>query len=447
MSAPPVSRALLLYYALPAFALAMPTIPAYVYLPSFYADLGLGLAAVGVTLLAARIFDVITDPLIGVISDKLHLRWGRRRPWVVAGAVVAGAGLLALFQPPDHVSAAYLLLWSIVLYLGWTMIAVPYTAWGAELSSDYHQRSRITGAREMAMVLGIVAAGSLPAIAAGSGASERDGLVAVAWLAICVGAPTIALLVWRVPEAVSGPGHRADWPRRADIAAMRANKPFIRLLGGWFINGLANGLPAALFPLYLQYGLQADAVERGVLIVLYFISGVAAIPLWVRLSGRLGKHRTWCVAMAVACAAFIWVPFLGPGDLLVFAAICIVTGVALGADLALPPAMQADVVDLDTLRTGAARAGLFFALWSMATKLALALAVGIAFPALAAFGFAPGEVNEAGAILALAVIYAGVPTVLKVCAVALIWRHPLTERRQNIIRRRLSARHRRLSRD
>jgi len=219
----------------------------------------------------------------------------------------------------------------------------------------------------------------------------------------------------------------------------------MRLLGGWFVNGLANGLPSVLFPLYLQYGLEADPIERGALILAYFIAGVAAIPFWVYLSGRIGKHRTWCFAMGLACAAFVWVPFLQPGDIALFAVICVVTGVALGADLALPPAMQADVIDLDTLRTGEPRAGLFFALWGMATKLALALAVGIAFPALAAFGFVPGEVNDPAAILALAVIYAGVPTVLKVCAVAMIWNHPLTERRQDIIRRRLAQRLRQIS--
>lgn len=443
----PIDRRLLIFYALPAFALAMPTIPVYVYLPSFYAEgMGLGLAAVGGALLIARLFDVITDPLIGVLSDRLKTPWGRRRPWIVAGAAIAATGLLALFQPPPSVGIGYLFVWSIVLYLGWTMIAVPYAAWGAELSSEYHQRARITGAREMAMVIGIVAAGALPALAAGVGRPESDGLTAVAWLAILCGAPAIALLVWRVPETSTDASPRAHWPRWRDLAVLRANAPFLRLLGGWFINGLANGLPAVLFPLYLQYGLGADPVERGILILVYFVAGVAAVPFWVHLSGRLGKHRAWCLAMILACLAFIWVPLLEAGDLALFAVICVLTGIALGADLALPPAMQADVVDLDSLRSGQARAGLFFALWGTVTKLALALAVGIAFPALAAFGFVPGAENDGRALLALAVIYAGIPVVLKGCAVLLVWHHPLDARRQAIIRRRLEQRgHRRPS--
>jgi Na+/melibiose symporter-like transporter len=436
---------LLVIYALPAFALAMPTIPVYVYLAPFYAaNLGVGLAATGIALLVARIFDVVTDPLIGFLSDRWRTRWGRRRPWIVAGAIIAASGLIALFQPPQQPGAGYLAFWAIVLFLGWTMIAVPYAAWGAELSADYHDRARITGAREMTMILGTVAAGGMPALAAATGGSEGDGLAWIAYLAVLIGAPSIALLVWRVPEAKAGSVRDVPRLRFADIREMAANKPFVRLVCAWLINGFANGLPAALFFLYVQYALQADEVTRGGLILLYFVAGIAGVPVWVRLSRRFGKHRTWCGAMALACAAFVWVPLLGPGDIIPFAVICVLTGLALGADLALPPAMQADVVDFDTLRTGKARAGVFFAAWSMVTKLALAFAVGIAFPLLAAFGFTPDGDNDRTAIIALAVIYAGVPAVVKLCAIAVIWRHPITARRQAVIRRRLDQRRQRL---
>lgn len=436
-------------YSIPAFALAMPTIPAFVYLPALYAE-SLGLATAGLVLLGARVVDVISDPLVGVLSDRHKTRWGHRKPWIFFGALLAGFALVRLFQPPSDVTASYLFVWAIVLYIGWTLIAVPYTAWGAELSDDYNQRSKITGAREGLTLIGILAAGAIPAVTASMGWSEAEGLATVSWLAIIVGAPAIAAMLFWVPEpdirGTKAPQQRMTWAStKHALAIIGSNKPFVRLLSAWFINGMANGIPAALFLLYLEYGLGADAGQRSILILAYFLSGVLSIPVWLAVSKRIGKHRAWCWAMILTCIAFTWVPFLSPGDIAVFTAICIVTGTGLGADLSLPPALQADVIDFDRLRSGKARAGLFFALWSMSTKMALALAVGITFPALELLGFSTDSENSLSALWSLSVIYAWVPVVLKLVAIATIWTFPITRERQELIRRRLERRHRQLA--
>ncbi|HZT52250.1 MAG TPA: MFS transporter [Stellaceae bacterium] len=426
-----------LAYAAPGFALAIPLVPVFTFLPTLYArDLGLGLARVGSVLFLARAIDVLLDPPIGLLSDRWSTRLGRRKPWIAAGALCAGAALIALFQPPAGAGAGHLLLWLTLLYFGFTAIQVPYVAWGAELVPDYHERTRIAGLREGLMLAGVVATGALPALAALAGLSERRGLAGIAWLAVLCGAPAIALLLWRVPE-VRLPA--AALPRAVALRPVVANRPFLRLLCAWFLNGLATGLPAVLFPLYLQHGLRADATTRGVMIFAYFAAGCAAIPLWLALSRRVGKHRVWCGAMLMAMAAFVWVPLLAPGDDAAFLAICLVTGAALGADLVLPPAMQADVVDLDRLRTGAARAGFYFAIWGMGTKLALGAAAGGGFLILSLAGFDPAGSNGRAALRALAATYALLPVLLKGCAVALVWRYPLTPTRHAIIRRRLDA--------
>lgn len=435
---------ILVLYGLPAVALAIPTIPVYVYLPSFYAtEIGLSLTAVGAAMLTARLLDVVTDPLIGVLADALPTRFGRRKPWIALGALIGGYAMMQLFMPAPGAGPGHLLLWAALLYLGWSLVAIPYTAWGAELSADYHERARITSAREGASLLGVLLAGAVLAAGPRLGWTGGESQVAVGLLAIALGAPALAAMLWAVPEMGDAPrrGPAHGQGVRSLLAGLQRNRPFLRLIAAWFLNGLANGLPAALFPLYLAHGLRVGEELQGALIFGYFVSGVAAIPLWLRLSRRLGKHRAWCAAMLLCCAAFAVVPFIAPGDWPVFLAVCIVTGAALGADLALPPAMQADLVDYDAWKFGRPRAGILFALWSMASKLALAASVGIAFPVLDLLGFdAQAAVNTPQALLGLAVIYALVPVVIKLITVALVWGHPLTERRHASIRRRLARR-------
>ena len=175
----------LLAYALPAFVIALPTIPVYIHLPSLYGvQLGVGLATTGYVLLGARLFDAITDPLVGIFCDRLEFRGLRRKPWIAVGAVIAGYGLYKILNPVEGSTGAYLLIWSLVLYAGWTMVAVPYLAWGAELSADYHERTLIAGWREGFGLLGVVGAGVLGAVTVSLGWSEGDSIGAIAWVAI-----------------------------------------------------------------------------------------------------------------------------------------------------------------------------------------------------------------------------------------------------------------------
>jgi Na+/melibiose symporter-like transporter len=227
---------------------------------------------------------------------------------------------------------------------------------------------------------------------------------------------------------------------REGLRAIAGNAPFRRLILAYLINAFANGLPATLFLLFVSHVIGAPEAY-GPLLLAYFLAGLAGIPIWSRLARRLGKHRTWVIAMALACGAFAFTPFVvGEGDVVPFLIISVISGIGFGADLVLPSAIQADVVDVDTKASGEQRTGLFFALWGIATKLSFALAA-VSLPVLHWVGFDADAFNGAGksangadALFALAMLYAAVPVALKLVAMAMMWSFPLDAARQREIR-------------
>lgn len=424
---------LLAAYAAPALPLAALYFPVFIYLAPFYAaERGVDLAALGAVLIAIRLMDAVTDPVMGWVSDSTGLRFGRRRLWVLVSVpLIVIAGWQAMV-PPEEAGLGHAALWLGLLTLGWTMAMVPYAAWGAELADDYAGRVRVTGWREGVVIAGTVAS----AILYDAFGQGGPGLMAVA-VAIGVGMPLAVLLaVSTVPD----PQPIRTGPRvtlRAGIAAMRRNAPFRRLLLAYVVNGLANGLPVSLFLFYVGHVLGSPQ-DGGWLIVLYFIAAIAGLPFWSWLARRISKHRAWGVAMVYASLVFLFVLGLGTGDVLLFAVISALTGFALGADMALPPAIQADVVDLDTAETGERRAGVYFAVWSVATKASVAISSGVALMILGFAGFdAEAASQTPEALWVLTLLYAAAPVVLKLGAVAIMWGFPLDRAAQEALQARI----------
>jgi Na+/melibiose symporter-like transporter len=339
--------------------------------------------------------------------------------------------MLGLFNPPALAAAAlgwWLLACLIVVYLGFSMASISYQAWGAQLSDDRDERTRITASRETFTLIGVVSAAALPVLL-GSGGTEQLSRFAglfVLLLGVCA-LVTLALS----PDAVAAPAAMRDRGMLAALLRPLSNKAFRRLLAVFVLNGIASAIPATLVMFFMADVLQLGG-RAGLFLALYFISGALGMPLWVWLSRRLGKKRAWLGGMLLSIAAFVWAYGLGAGDALAFGLVCIMSGVALGADLALPPSMLADVIDEDG---GAATApgvvagrgeGAYFGLWNLVTKLNLALAAGISLPLLGVLGYVPGT-TDAGGAAALSFAYCVIPCGLKLFAVAALWAAPFDQ--------------------
>ncbi len=401
-------------YGLFGMPLAMAALPLYVHLPKFYGDnLGVPLAALGGVLLLLRVADGVLDPLLGAWSDR-----ARSRKRLIALAVpLLAAGMAALFMPQVAGGSALLVWLGVALalvYFAFSLATINHNAWGAELSSDPVERTRITAVREGLALGGVVIASIAPTVMGGSG-GETTGLprFALAYALFVFACAAITLSF--APAIVRTPNARRF--TFSDMAAPLADPSFRRLLVVFMANGIASAIPATLVLFYVADVLQAES-RQGLFLALYFIAGAAGMPLWVKLSAHLGKARAWGVAMAVAIVAFVWAAFLVEGDVSAFAIVCALSGLALGADLALPPSLLADVIGRDENMRAT---GAYFGLWTLVTKLNLALAAGIALPLLGYLGYAPGA-RDHDAVHALALIYAGAPCVLKLGAIgALYW--------------------------
>lgn len=429
--------AVLAAYGPLAFPLAAAFIALQVIVPTYYAQaLGLSLTAVGGILLVARLWDLFTDPLIGYLSDRTPESLGRRKIWIVASAPLIAFTVWKLFNPPEEVSNTFLLLCTLGIYIAGTMTIVPMNAWGAELSPAYHQRSRIAGSRVVFGLAGTLCA--LLLVDNKDNAALADSLAAITLLVFAGLAVSVPLAAWRVPDrgAVQDDGATL----RGAIDLLLKPTPFRRLLLAFLLNGMGNAIPATLFLLYVTHVLEASKVA-GPVLFLYFLCSAISVPVWVAISRRIGKHQAWCWAVIGSCIFFAGAPFLGAGDVLVYGIIVAGTGLMIGADLALPSAINGDLIEWDALENGRRRPGLFFALWGTASKLAYALAVGLVFPLLDLSGFdATASSNSAEDVRMLAVLY-GVPSLLcKGAALAMMWHFPIDEQAHNEIRQKLAER-------
>ncbi len=412
-------------YALPALPLSALTIPFYVILPAYYIEtFGVSAAAMGFALIALRLFDGITDPVGGFLSDITRMRFGRRKPWIFAGTPLVFAGVVMLFAPPGDADVTHFVIWSCVLTLGWTMMIVPYAAWGAELSGQYHERTRIVGAREATILAGTLIAILLPEASKAIFGGAEAGVSSIAW-ATGIGLPiSVWLCLKFVPDRL--PLKRDRHGLEAGVGGgwrlIAQNRHFRRLILAYLVNGLANGLPTSLFILFVSHALQAPGLA-GPLLLAYFLAGLLSVPVWMKLSRRWEKHHAWCRAMMFSCGVFVFTPVaVWLGDPMIFAVICTLSGLALGADLALPASIQADVVDADTAAGGGERAGLYFALWGIASKFASALSAGPALILLGTLGFDATLPRQSDVVvIALTALYSVVPVILKTGAIRLMW--------------------------
>lgn len=401
-------------YGIPAIAISLLGIPLYVYLPTFYAqDIGLGIFEVGVVLFFARIFDMLIDPLIGYISDA----YLSRKVMMFFGAIILYVTFYALSHPPQDSGVLYLLFLSLAVYSAWSLVSIPYFAFASDISNSYDENTHFSSSRELFNIFGVLLALSLPYYF--DVAQDARASLLVLWNALAIILPLTLLIFF-----VSFQEHNHKTQRATFVEVLGYFKHEVlnskRVFIAFFLNNFANALPATLFLFYVSLVIKSEELT-GLLLLLYFGSGVLALPLWVYLSRKISKKTAWLLSMCTASFFFSFVLFLNEGDIIYFALITIFSGISLGADIALPASIQADIAQKATRKHGQF-SGTLFGFFAMLTKFSLALGVGVSFSILGLFDFAPDNPNPTS-LFVLTLLYGILPVILKLSAIFILWKY------------------------
>ncbi len=436
-----VKRRTLLAFAAPCLPIAANGLPVVVYLPPYYANgLGLDLALVGFLFFIVRIIDVPLDPIIGHLIDRTTTRFGRFRPWLLGGALVMAAGVYAVFMARPGIAAPWALAGLVLMYVGYSAALVAHTSWGAVLSADYHERSRIFGWWQASNLLGLFLILAVPPLAQYL-AGSRDpaiGIHAMGWVILIALPLSTGLMLAAVPERLRlGGAHH----RLSDIIAVMRLPLLRRLMLAELLTCLAPGLTGALFLFFFEAARGYAPAQASTLLLFYFAAGLLAAPFWAFVARRGSKHRALFWSLIAYCITQTGT-LLIPGHNFIVAAVGMaIAGVPAVAPAFLLRAMLADLSDAETLRSGTEKTGQFFAALVVLQKLGYAIPVGISYTVLGWIGFVPerGAGNAATAITGLEILFVVPPVLLALAAALVVRRWPIDAAAQANIASNLGA--------
>jgi GPH family glycoside/pentoside/hexuronide:cation symporter len=437
-----LSNKILAAYSLPAVPLAMLISPIIIYLPAYYAEhIGIGLSALGVIFFIGRLWDGVTDPIVGRLSDMWQSRFGRRKPWVVAGSPFLIVATYFLCRPPQDASVIYLLVALVAFYVAYTVVRIPYISWGAELSPSYTERNRIAGLRELGTMVGIFISVSAPYFLLGGENASLDGIMLVFTISVTILMPIAALAAAKfVPDKAAGVVETPSL--RQEFSVVWRNKPYMRILTAQMILYLGTYMynAAMVFLIEGPMGLKGKFLS---LIMIEYTAMILFVPVLIWVSNYLNKHRVIALGILLQMTALAVMGFATPGCYWQAAVAFVLVGISFSSWYIIPTSMIADTVDYGKMRGGADSAGVYMALFNFIDKLGLALAALITLPLLDFLGFNPQGENTGMALYSVKIVGVFMPMAIIFIAVLIYWNYPIDRRKHNAVIRYNARRERR----
>ena len=387
--------------------------------PAFFAEVhNFDIAIIGTYIFLAKIIDIASDPIVGWINDRKILN---RKVLIILGSVLCSIGLYKLFIQKQIDYDAYLLVWISVLYLGWTLFQIPYLSIGYDLEKDYFLRTKLSANRELFILFGLFFSLGFPMF---FNFSNAELLSLIVYIAIFSGFIGVLVMLNKIPDNRKT---NKDVELKSVFKNLKNNNLLVRLMFAWFINSLANVFPMILFSFYVSYVLGGNDSDRQVVLFYYFLFAILGVPFWTYVSKRFGKKRTWVTSLILSAFFFIFVLFLSKGDIHFFIIISCITGFCLGADLIIPPSIQADLSDVHLNKFKEDISGILFSLITFFNKLSFAVASLFVFSILSYLNFEANEEINPETKIFIICSYALTPIVLKCLSSFILMSFRITE--------------------
>lgn len=413
--------------------------------------IGMRPALAGSVLLIGRVFDALTDPLMGLITDRTRSRWGRRMPYIWAGMLPLGASFVLLWLVPNSATVTFwLAIAALCLHdLFFTLVNVPYVSLTPELAPDYSERTALTSYRVGFSTFASLIASAAPPVIVGllSGSSNLAATDQRSWvfMSIIFGAIiTLSYLLMALNVREPKSKRRESQPLNPLLETRTAFAiyGYQQILLLFVVVTIGIGIISSMLPFYLGGSLQLSAFQQTLILGTLFISAILSLPLWSALASRMGKRGAFAIGLIVlSFSTFLLVWFAPPGLSAYLLIMTVIAGLGVGAVLLFPWAMLPDVVEFDELETGKRREGLIYAIFTFAQKIAFAIGVFLNGQVQELSGYVPdAAVQSETALLGIKFMVGPVAAVTFALALVLVWRFPITQEKHAAAKARLAAR-------